>query len=107
MSGKARRPSGQPQKVGELLPRLLDEIGLSPASQGMRLLKVWDAAVGPLLSPHCRPEGIRSGVLQATVRDSGWMQRVQLEKPRILARIKQLLDDAGVSDLRLRVGPLD
>ena len=30
MSGKARRPSGQPQKLGELLPRLLDEIGLSP-----------------------------------------------------------------------------
>jgi hypothetical protein len=35
------------------------------------------------------------------------MQRIQLEKPRILARIEEAVGEPLAQDLRLRVGPLD
>lgn len=35
------------------------------------------------------------------------MQRIQLEKPRILARIEEAAGEPLAQDLRLRVGPLD
>jgi len=107
---RSERPNprpGEPQRVGELVPLVLDEIGLGAASSAVRLLRVWDAALGEGFARHCRPDGIRNGVLYARVRDSGWMQRIQLEKPRILARIEEAVGEPLVRDLRLRVGPLE
>jgi predicted nucleic acid-binding Zn ribbon protein len=103
----AKRPASQPKALAELLPRVLDESGLSEASLGMRLVQVWDEVVGAELAPHCRPEGIRRGTLQATVRDSSWMQRLQMEKPRVLAALTEALGEEAPADLRLRIGELE
>jgi predicted nucleic acid-binding Zn ribbon protein len=96
-----------PSRIGELLPSVLSELELTPASHGVRLLKVWDQALGPELAPHCRPEGIRHGTLLARVPDSAWMQRLQLEKPRILAQLEELLGEPAAREIRFRVGPVD
>ena len=103
----AKRPVTHPRTLGELLPRVLDESGLSEASLGMRLIQVWDQALGDELAPHCRPEGIRRGTLQATVRDSSWMQRLQMEKPRVLAALAEALGEEAPADLRLRIGEVE
>jgi predicted nucleic acid-binding Zn ribbon protein len=101
----AERPT--PRRIGELLPSVLSELGLTPASRGVRLLQVWDQALGPELAPYCRPEGIRHETLLARVPDSAWMQRLQLEKPRILARLEELLGEPAGRDLRFRVGSVE
>ena len=100
--------SRAPVSTAELVPLVLEEVGLAEASRGMRLLRIWDAALGDEFAAHCRPEGVRRGVIEARVRDSAWMQRIQMEKPRILARIfEQLGDDEEPLDLRLRIGTLE
>jgi predicted nucleic acid-binding Zn ribbon protein len=96
----------QPEGVGNLISSVLEDLGLDETSASVRLLKIWDRALGPKLAPHCRPQGMRRGVVSAEVRDSAWMQRLQLEKPRILAALKSELGDAAPTDLRLRVGKL-
>ncbi len=93
----------QPLSLGELIPTVLAEVGLDRASLAIELLRVWPEAVGPELSPHCSAEGIRRGVVQAAVSDSAWMQRIQLEKPRILARLQAALGPANAVDLRLHI----
>ncbi|MFQ5513682.1 MAG: DUF721 domain-containing protein [Myxococcota bacterium] len=98
---------GGAEEVSALLPKVLDELGLGEASTGAALLRAWDEVLGEPLASHCRPEGIRRGVLHARVRDSAWMQRLHLEKPRILARLANVLDEAAPSELCLRLGPLD
>lgn len=85
----------------------MEEVGLSPAAAAVRLIAVWDAALGLEFAPHCRPDGMRNGVIQARVRDSGWMQRLQLEKPRLLARIREALGEPDIVELRFRVGPVE
>ena len=80
-------------------------MGLSPTSDALRLLGIWDEALGPL-AEHCRPDGLRNGIVRASVRDSAWMQRVQFEKPRILAALGAALGDPP-KELRLRIGPVD
>jgi predicted nucleic acid-binding Zn ribbon protein len=82
---------------------MLDELGLSETSRAVRVLEVWDRALGPELAPHCRPQGISRGVLYASVPDSAWMQRLQLEKPRILARLAEALGEPAAQDMRLRL----
>jgi predicted nucleic acid-binding Zn ribbon protein len=93
--------------VADLLPKILDEVGLGGASDAIRLLHAWDAALGAPNAVHCRPEGLRGGTAWGRVRDSAWMQRVQLDKPRILARLAEALGPGVVRDLRLRIGPVD
>ena len=92
-----------PERIGALLPTVLSELGLDDTSTGVRLLQVWDQALGEL-APHCRPEGVRRGTLIARVPDSAWMQRLQLEKPRILARLQALLGEPVAQNLRFRIG---
>ena len=100
--------SRAPVSTADLVPRVLEEVGLAEASRGMRLLRIWDAALGDDFAAHCRPDGVRRGLIEARVRDSAWMQRIQLEKPRILARIHELLGpDTDPLDLRLKIGKLD
>jgi len=105
-SGQARR-SGPPESIADLLPRLLDEVGLGATAQAVQVIRAWDQAVGPTFLAHCRPDGVRNGVIHARVRDSSWMQALQLEKPAIFARLRELLGDSAPTDMRLRIGSVD
>ncbi len=98
---------GPPESIADLLPRLLDEVGLGATAQAIAVIRAWDEAIGPTFLAHCRPDGVRNGVIHARVRDSSWMQRLQLEKPAIFARLRELLGDAAPKDMRLRIGPVD
>jgi predicted nucleic acid-binding Zn ribbon protein len=89
------------------MPRLLDDLGLAETSAAVQVLGAWDAALGPELAPHCRPEGFRRGQVIALVRDSAWMQRIQLETPRILARLRDGLGEAAPQSIRLRIGQIE
>jgi len=103
--GPKRRSKAE--SVADLLPRLLDDLGLDDASAQVQVLRVWDSALGPLLAPHCRPEGMRRGEIVALVRDSAWMQRLSLEKPAILARFAELLGSSPPTGIRFRIGKID
>jgi predicted nucleic acid-binding Zn ribbon protein len=111
--GPHRRAPGAPPRRGpaeplaDLLPRLLDEVGLGQTAQAVAVIRAWDEAVGPLFRAHCRPDGVKNGVIHARVRDSSWMQRVQLEKPRIFARLRERLGEDAPRELRLRIGAID
>jgi predicted nucleic acid-binding Zn ribbon protein len=105
--GPSGRRSSKVESVAELLPRLLDDLGLDDASLQVQVLRVWDQALGPVLAPHCRPEGLRRGQVLALVRDSAWMQRLSLEKPAILSRFGLLLGASAPQGIRFRIGKLD
>lgn len=102
--GLPRRPRPSAERVGALVPRVLSELGLGAASAALRVLEVWDEVLGPDLAPHCRPEGLRRGAVVARVPDSAWMQRLQLEKLRILEGLRHRLGENAPADLRLRIG---
>ena len=92
-----------PQALSDWVPRVLEDLGLGSASDAVHLARIWDEAAGPELARHCRPQGARRGVVYATVPDSAWMQRVQLEKPRILARLRAELGAEVARELRVRI----
>ncbi|HTO54043.1 MAG TPA: DUF721 domain-containing protein [Myxococcota bacterium] len=100
------RRRGPTESLGALLPKLLEEVGLGATADAVAVIRAWDEALGPEFRSHCRPDGVRNGVIHARVSDSAWMQRVQLEKPRIFARLRAQLGEKTPTQLRLRIGPL-
>lgn len=101
------RRNSPPEALSDLLPRMLEEVGLGATAQAVAVIRAWDQAVGPRFQEHCRPDGVRNGVIHARVRDSSWMQALQLEKPAIFVRLRDLLGDSAPKDMRLRIGPVD
>jgi predicted nucleic acid-binding Zn ribbon protein len=91
------------EAIGNLIPSVLSDLGLDDSALSVRLIRIWDEALGPAVATHCRPDGVRGDVLYATVPDSAWMQRLQLQKPTILRRLTEALGEPPAADLRLRV----
>ena len=99
-----RRRRSQPESLGVLLPRVMDDLGLEGATRVMRVAEQWESVVGAEIARHCRPTALRGEVLEATVDSSVWCQQIQLRTPEILAALKASLGEDAPSDLWLRVG---
>lgn len=99
-----RGRQGEPERVGALVPRLLDELGLGSASFGVELARRWSAVVGEEAAAHSRPTGLRGGVLEVTADSSVWSQQLQLRRPQILEALRRELGERAPNDLWLRVG---
>jgi predicted nucleic acid-binding Zn ribbon protein len=100
--GPQRR--SRPTAVRSVLDRVLGDLGLEAATRVVRLRERWEEAVGPEVARHCEPFALRGSVLEARVDSSVWCQQLQLERPRILAALRETFGDDAPADLRFRVG---
>ena len=100
---KSRRKT-TPRKIGTALGRVLDDLGLVGPSSAFRIAELWTEAVGPEIARHCRPVSVRGGVLDAEVDSSVWCQQLQMQRPELLALLRETLGENAPTDLRFRVG---
>lgn len=101
---KEARGSGEPQAVGDVLSGVLSAMQLDLAAPVAAIGKNWEAIVGREVAEHCRPVGIKAGVLHADVDSSVWCQQLHMRSPEILSALKDFLGSAAPTDLRFRVG---
>ncbi len=99
-----RRRKSQPEALGPLINRVLEDIGASGSARVLRIAQRWEEAVGKEIAQHCRPTGLRGDVLEATVDSSVWCQQLQLRGPEILEALRALLPAEAPSELWFRVG---
>jgi hypothetical protein len=88
----------EPVRVGELLGRLP---GLNNWLAEARAVAAWPAIAGEA-GARSRAEGVEQGVLQIAVDSSGWLHRLTLEEPRLLARCREI---APIRGIRFRLAP--
>ena len=88
----------EPVRVGVLLENLP---GMSDRLAEARLVKTWSIIAGPA-GARSRAEGVEQGVLQVAVDSSGWLHRLTLEEPRLLARCREI---AAIRAIHFRLAP--
>ena len=88
----------EPIRIGELLDRLP---GLADRLAEARLVETWPALAGPA-GARSRAEGVDQGVLQVAVDSSGWLHRLTLEEPLLIARCRKI---AAIRGIRFRLAP--
>jgi predicted nucleic acid-binding Zn ribbon protein len=96
----------EPQRIGEVLSRLMARRGYAQLQVADELLSVWQSAVGPEMARNTRPGNLGRGVLQITVRNSLVLQELTFQKRELLARMQQS-GFSKVRDLRFRLGEVD
>lgn len=94
----------QPEALGPLLRRVLDDIGAGQAARVLQIAERWEQAVGPEIARHCRPTELRGSVLEVTAESSVWCQQLQLRGPEILEALRAVFPEAAPSELWFRVG---
>ena len=93
------------QAPGELLPRLMQQLGLKERLHENEVIEVWTQIVGDFIAAHSAPMSLREGVLYVRVLQPALhYQFEQISKPEILRKLKQRFGTKTIKQLRFRLG---
>jgi len=98
-----KRPKSQPEPLGGLVQRVLQDLGQGEAVRVLRIVERWEDAVGHEVAQHCRPTALRGTVLLASVDSSVWCQQLQLRTPELLEGLTRVFGEDAPTSVRLSV----
>ena len=85
--GKAASAARGPEKVGDVLARVLRRRGLDRELEYQKVLEDWPRLVGSGLARVTRARSVRNGVMVVEVPSSAWAMELNLRRRRIMARL--------------------
>jgi predicted nucleic acid-binding Zn ribbon protein len=101
VSPRPQRPKSRPQAIGELVNRVLADLGAGATARVVRIADRWEEAVGREIASHSRPVAIRGEVLEVRVDTSVWCQQIQLRTPEVLESLRRVLGRDAPSEVWL------
>ena len=101
---KFRRRRSQPTQVGQVVGRVLGDLGLEGAARAFQIAERWEEALGSEIARHSQPVALRDGTLEVWVTSSVWCQQLQLQTPELLAALSAVLSEDAPTALRFRLG---
>jgi predicted nucleic acid-binding Zn ribbon protein len=93
------------QSPAELMPRLMQRLGLRERLRETEVIEAWSKIVGDFIAAHSAPVALREGVLYVRVLQPALHYELeQISKPEILRKLKQRFGTKTIRDVRFRVG---
>ena len=93
------------QSPSELMPRLMQRLGLRERLRETEVIDAWSRIVGDFIAAHSAPVALREGVLYVRVLQPALHYELeQISKSQILRKLKQRFGSKTIRDLRFRVG---
>ena len=100
----ARRAARSPRPIGKLLARLTLRRGYGRTRTVGQIETAWKEAVGEFFAGCTRVGGVRRGVLRVTVDNSAAVQNLVYAVPQLIEKLKKLLPETRIADIKFRVG---
>jgi predicted nucleic acid-binding Zn ribbon protein len=93
------------QATAELLPKMMQRLGLQDRLQESEIMEAWSQMVGEFISTHSTPVALREGVLYVRVLQPALHYELeQVSKIDILRKLKRRFGGKIIRDVRFRVG---
>ncbi len=93
------------QSPAELVPKLMQRLGLRERLHETEVMDVWGKIVGEFIAAHSTPVALREGVLYVRVLQPALHYELeQISKSEILRKLKQRFGGRTIRDVRFRVG---
>ena len=91
--------------AGELLPALMQKLGLRERLHENEVMEAWAGIVGDFIAAHSAPTALREGVLYVRVLQPALHYELeQISKATILRKLKQRFGARTIRDIRFRLG---
>lgn len=94
----------QPKTLRNVLSQVMQRRGYAQLRTAAACDEAWRAAVGERFAPLTEPGQVRRGTLEVIVGNSLLMQELGFEKERLLGELQKALPDAGIKNIRFKVG---
>ena len=75
-------------KIGELLPQILNKLGLDQRFKEQQILNLWPMVVGEELAARSRATRVDRGVLYVRVDHGAWMQELHFMEKELLRKLR-------------------
>src|ERR1700732_1216409 len=93
------------QSAGDLLPKLMQRLGLRERLHETEVIDAWSKIVGDFIAAHSAPVELREGILYVRVLQPALHYELeQVSKIDILRKLKQRFGGKTIRDIRFRVG---
>ena len=93
------------QSAGDLLPKLMQRLGLRERLHETEVIDAWSKIVGDFIAAHSAPVALREGILYVRVLQPALHYELeQISKPEILRKLKKRFGGKTIRDIRFRVG---
>ncbi|HET9419176.1 MAG TPA: DUF721 domain-containing protein [Chthoniobacterales bacterium] len=93
------------QATAELLPKMMQRLGLKERLQESEIMDAWSNIVGEFIAAHSTPVALHDGVLYVRVLQPALHYELeQVSKIDILRKLKRRFGGKVVGDVRFRVG---
>jgi predicted nucleic acid-binding Zn ribbon protein len=93
------------QSPSELMPRLMQRLGLRERLRETEVIEAWSKIVGDFIAAHSTPVALREGILYVRVLQPALHYELeQISKSEILRKLKQRFGSKTIRDIRFRVG---
>jgi len=90
---------------GELLPKLMQQLGLTERLHEKEVIEAWTQIVGEFIAAHSTPMSLKEGVLYVRVlQPSLHYELEQISKAEILRKLKQRFGGKLIKQIRFRLG---
>ena len=92
-------------KIGELLPQILNRLGLDRRFKEQQVLNLWPGVVGEELAARTRATRVDNGVLYVRVDHGAWMQELHFIEKELLRKLRA--QSPGVTLNKIRFSSRD
>jgi len=93
------------QSPSELMPRLMQRLGLRERLRETEVIDAWSKIVGDFIAAHSAPVALRDGTLYVRVLQPALHYELeQISKSEILRKLKLRFGSKTIRDVRFRVG---
>jgi hypothetical protein len=99
----AAGPRPGPVSIKSVMSRLMARAGYDREQASAGLATAWAEAVPEPLRGTSQPGLVRRGVLDVFVSHSALVQEFGFHKQAVLGRLRELLPEAGIHDIRCRL----
>ncbi len=99
--------ASHPHKIGNVLARLVSRRGYAQICVPDAQEKAWQTVVGTELASVTQFAKLSRGTLHVVVANSLLMQELTFRKEELLASLQLALPEAGVKQLRFKVGKIN
>lgn len=93
------------QSPGDLLPKLMQQLGLSERLREKEVAEAWKNIVGEFIADNSAPVSLREGVLIVRVLQPALHYQFEtISKAEILRKLKKRFGSRIIQNIRFRVG---
>ncbi|HEY2799265.1 MAG TPA: DUF721 domain-containing protein [Chthoniobacterales bacterium] len=98
-------PPDRAKPIRDLLPKVMQKLGLKERLQESEVLGAWKAMVGDFIASHSQPIALREGILYVHVLQPALHYELdRVNKREILRKLKRRFGPRVIRDLRFRLG---